>query len=122
MRLTALMTLLLACACPNRPATGPGTGAQPIGAGSGSAAPIVAAASGCDGVKGRVEQLYRTEAQHKEPKRVEEAVADNTAMAMSDCARQPQVTVPCITKVTTVAELEKQCLIPIDDEGTEGER
>jgi len=76
----------------------------------------------CDSAKPKVEALYRAEAQAKEPKRVEEAVADNTAMVMKDCAKQPDKTVACLGRVTTVAELEKDCLIPLDPEGTEGER
>jgi O-acetylhomoserine/O-acetylserine sulfhydrylase-like pyridoxal-dependent enzyme len=70
-------------------------------------------------VKPRVEDLYRTEAQQKEPKRIDEAVADNTQMVMNDCAKDPAKTVPCLASVASVAELEKNCLIPLDDEGTE---
>ncbi len=96
---------------------------QPVHqAGSGSAAPPVATATTCDGVKPRVEQLYRAEAQAKEPKRVEEAVADNTQMVMNDCTKDPAKAVPCLAKAATVSELEKDCLIPLDPEGTEGER
>ena len=80
------------------------------------------AAKTCDDVKARVADLYRAEAKVKEPSRVDDAVADNTAMVMKDCAKQPGAAVPCLAKVATVAELEKQCLIPIDDEGTEGEK
>ncbi len=105
--------MLLGCACPSKPATTPTTG-------SGSAAPV--AITTCDGAKPKVEALYRAEAQAKEPKRVDEAVADNTAMVMTDCNKQPDRAVPCLAKVTTVAELEKECLIPLDAEGTEGER
>jgi hypothetical protein len=72
-------------------------------------------------VKPRVEQLYRVEAQSKEPKRVDEAVADNTTMAMNDCAKDPGKLVPCLARVPTAAALEKECLIPLDDEGTEAE-
>jgi hypothetical protein len=76
-------------------------------------------ATTCDGVKPRVQDLYRAEAQQKEPKRVDEAVADNTQMVMNDCAKDPDKTVPCLAKAGSVAELEKDCLIPLDDEGTE---
>lgn len=110
-----MVVLLVACACPAKPTTtAPATG-------SGSAvAPIEATT--CDQVKPRVEAMYRGEAQQKEPKRVDEAVADNTTMVMNDCAKDPGKFVPCLAKVATVAELEKTCLIPLDDEGTEGER
>jgi outer membrane lipoprotein SlyB len=124
MRTILLLTSVFACACPPKPTSSPtngqATGGQQGSAvGSGSGGPV---ATQCDEVKGRVEDLYRVEAQQNEPRRVEEAVADNTAMVMADCARQPQIAVPCLETVATVAQLEKQCLVPIDDEGTEGER
>ena len=105
------LAVLVACACPSKSSQGPG---------SGSAPPVTG--SGCDGIRARVESLYRAEAQQKEPKRVDEAVADNTAMVMSDCAKAPDKVAPCVAKAATVAEIEKACLIPIDEEGTEGDR
>jgi hypothetical protein len=87
--------------------------------GSGSASS--SNAKTCDEVKPRIEQLYRAEAQSTEPKRVDEAVADNTTMAMNDCAKDPGKLVPCFATAATASQLEKQCLIPLDDEGTEGE-
>jgi hypothetical protein len=108
-----VLLALVACACPSKRT------AQPVG--QGSAAPPVASATTCDGVKPRVEQLYRAEAQQKEPTRVEEAVADNTQMVMNDCVKDPAKRVPCLAKAATVAELEKDCLIPLDDEGTEAQ-
>lgn len=107
MRLALL--LLVACACPAK---------KPVQQGRGSAVPLVTATT-CDGVKPRVEQLYRAEAEAKEPKHVDEAVADNTQMVMNDCVKDPAKTVPCLAKAATVSELEKGCLIPLDDEGTE---
>lgn len=106
-----VLVLLVACACPQKPAT---TG---TGSGSGSAV-----AGTCDGVKAKVEQLYRTEGQQREPKRVDEYVADNTHMVMADCAKQPDKAVPCITAAQTVPDLESKCLIPLDEEGTEGDK
>ena len=76
----------------------------------------------CDAVRARVEQLYRDEAKAKEPSRVDEAVADNTAMVMNDCAQAPGKVAACIAAVTTVKDLEARCLAPIDDEGTEGDK
>jgi hypothetical protein len=115
-----LMASMLACACPSKP-TAPNNGSQ--GTGSDVTTPPVqpSNATTCNEVKARVEQLYRAEAQIKEPKRVEDAVADNTAMAMADCAKDPAKTVPCLASAATVADLEKRCLVPLDDEGTEGE-
>ncbi|HEX5058904.1 MAG TPA: hypothetical protein VFV99_06060 [Kofleriaceae bacterium] len=114
MKVWALAIALGACSSTH----GTGTGSGGSGLGS---APPVANAKTCDDVKARVEQMYRGEAQVKEPKRVDEAVADNTAMVMKDCAKDPDKTVPCLARAGSVAELEKQCLIQLDDEGTEGE-
>lgn len=105
----AALFLLVACACPSK---------KP--AQSSNVAPPVATATTCEGVKPRVEQLYRAEAQQKEPKRVDDAVTDNTQMVMTDCSKDPAKIVPCLAKAPTVAALEKDCLIPLDDEGTEG--
>lgn len=104
-----LLLLLVACGCPAK---------KPVQQGGGSAVTSTMATT-CEGVKPRVEQLYRAEAEAKEPKRVEEAVADNTEMVMNDCAKDPAKTVPCLAKAATVSELEKTCLISLDDEGTE---
>ena len=92
----------------------------PPAAPQGSAKGSGAASGPCEAMRGRVEQLYRAEAQAKEPSRVDEAVADNTHMVMNDCAKDPAKIVPCLAKAATVSELEKDCLIPLDDEGTEG--
>jgi hypothetical protein len=74
----------------------------------------------CGLIKSHVEQLYRAEAQAKEPKRVDEATADNTAMVLRDCRRAPDRVASCVNAAASVAELEQRCLIPLDDEGTEG--
>jgi hypothetical protein len=121
MRLWLVWFALVACACPSKPvATGSGSAAgSAVAAGSGSVAPVTATT--CDGIKARVEAMYRAEAQQKEPARVEEATSDNTTMVMNDCMKDPKL-VACLAKVATIAELEKTCLIPLDDEGTEGEK
>jgi len=119
-RWSALLVIVAcACACPNKTTTGPGTGSAGSG---GTVTPPVTNANTCNEVKARVEQLYRAEGQAKEPKRVEDFVADNTAMIMADCAKDPARYVPCISAAPNVAELEKQCTEPLDDEGTEGDR
>ncbi len=110
------LLLLLVGACPGKPTTT--TGAQGSGGGS---APVIKDANGCADIKAKVEQLYRAEAQAKEPKRVEAFVADNTTMVMNDCAKGPATAVPCIAKAQSILEIEKQCLVPLDDEGTEGD-
>ncbi len=109
-RLT-LMVALVACACPSKkteaPTGGSGAGSQVLG--------------GCESIRAKVEGLYRAEAQAKEPKRVEAAVADNTQMVMADCAKAPAKVVACVTGAATVKDIETTCLAPLDDEGTEGD-
>ena len=106
-----LLLAVLACGCPGRPVVPGG------GSGHGDAT-----GSGCEALRRKVEQLYRTEVRAREPQRADEAVADNTAMVMTDCAKAPAKVTTCIAAVNTVAELEARCLLPIDDEGTEGDK
>lgn len=98
--------------CGGAPVEPAGTGAT---TGSGSA-------STCDAVRGKVEQLYRDSARGQDAARVAELVADNTIMVMNDCRQSPQKTATCISTASTSAELEARCLIPLDDEGSEGDR
>jgi hypothetical protein len=110
-----LLIALVACACPSKPTQGPGTGSAGGGPAGGGAA-----ATSCDGLRGKLEQLYRAEAQAHEPKRVDEAVSDNTTMVLNDCAKAPDKVIACVNGVTTVTELEARCLRPLDEEGSEG--
>lgn len=117
MKRALILVVLFACSGKtNGTGTGSGTGSTNI-----KPPDPVANAKTCDDVKARVQSMYRAEAQAHEPKRVEEAVADNTAMVMNDCAKDPSKFVPCLAKAASVAELEKQCLVPLDEEGTDGE-
>ncbi len=106
-----LFLALAACACPNKK-TG-GTGA---GTGSG-VVEVPPSGDACAAVRPKVEQLYRAEAQTQEPKRVDEATADNTAMVMSDCAQNPQKVAACVQAASTVADIEKNCLSRLDPAG-----
>lgn len=113
----AALLLVVACACPSKKTDTPATG-------SGSAAVVVETKpiNSCDDARPKLEALYRAEAQQKEPKRVEEAVADNTAMVLKDCKKAPEKAVPCLASATTLEDVEKKCLIQLDDEGTEGDK
>jgi len=118
-----LAVALVACACPSKQAGTPTTGAGGSAAGSGAGP---AAATGCDGVVAKVGDLYRAEAQGAEkggndPARVAEAVADNTAMVMAACTQAPPTVSACIAGVTTVKDLEAQCLPKLDEEGSEAD-
>lgn len=112
MRIPTVLALALVAAC-----SGNGGGKGPGGGGPGTGS---TAAGTCADLRAKVEQLYRADAEAKDPKRVDEAVADNTAMVMGDCAKQPAKIAPCVGAATTVEAMEK-CLGPLDDEGTEGE-
>ena len=110
-----LCVALAAGACGRKPE--PGTGAG-TGTGTGRT-------SDCADVRGHVEALYRAEAEAlaaaDDQANVEEMVADNTTMVMNDCAAQPDRVAPCAAAATTVAALEADCLIPLDEEGSEGD-
>lgn len=103
------MLALVACSAPGATTTTTTTTAPP------------AAAATCDSVKPRVEAMYRTEGQQREPKRVDEYVSDNTTMIMNDCVTNPPKLAPCLAAAATVAQMEQECVIPLDDDGTEGE-
>jgi len=111
------LIVLLVVACSSKQST---TNTGSGGTGGGTNEPP---ATGCDGARKKVEQLYRAEAaaNKESPARTTESVADNTAMVMNDCAKAPDKVVACITKVASAADLEKQCLVQLDNEGTEGE-
>jgi hypothetical protein len=111
MKSLVLVALLAACSSKTHP---PGT------PGSGSGSNVVVTNASCDEVRPKVEELYRAEARAKEPKRVEEAVSDNTQMVMGDCVKTNGKIAPCVKAASTVEAIEA-CLVPIDDEGTEGE-
>lgn len=105
---------LVACACPSKSTQTPSTGS-----GSDVELPIPGT-SACDGLRPKLERLYRAEAQVVEPKHVDEAVSDNTTMVLNDCAKAPGKVIACVDAATTIAEIEAKCLRPLDDEGTEG--
>ena len=44
-------------------------------------------------------------------------LAANVHMVLKDCRTDPATFVPCLTKAQTVAEIESDCLVPLDDEG-----
>ena len=67
------------------------------------------------------EQGSGTRVALREPKRVDQAVADNTAMVLGDCVKTPATAVPCLAKAGSVADLEQRCLVALDDEGSEGQ-
>lgn len=113
MKATALVLMIAACGAPAATTTTTTTTTT-------TATPPTTAAT-CDSVKPRVESMYRAEGQQREPKRVDEYVSDNTTMIMNDCVTNPAKFAPCLAAAATVAQMEQECVIPLDDEGTEGE-
>ena len=120
MRLAAvILAVVLAASCGKKADTGSGTGTG-TGTGTGNG-------GDCEAARKNVESLYRAEAEAekaaaKDPSKVDvdEMVADNTTMVMNDCAVQPGKVAPCAASARSVAQLEDTCLIPLDEEGTEG--
>jgi hypothetical protein len=107
-----VMLAVCACACPAKPeptTAGGGSGGSSATAGS-------ATAGACDAIRAHVAQLYGAELANPA------LVDDNTAMVMKDCAKQPDRVAGCAAGAKTVAELEHNCLIPLDAEGTEGDQ
>lgn len=45
-------------------------------------------------------------------------MADDIDMVLADCQSAPTRLVPCLQAATSAPELERDCLIPLDDEGT----
>ena len=102
--------LLIAAAC--------GHG-HPIGTGvaSGSAP----AGDPCATAKANVTSLYAAEAQATDQTTHDPTyVDDNVAMVMKDCAKDPAKIGACAQAAKTVPALEHDCLVPLDEEGTEG--
>lgn len=80
------------------------------------------AAARCDTLAERVATLYRAGATGLDAEAAERHVADGVAMVLADCAREPARVAPCVVAAADVATLERTCLIPLDDEGSEGDR
>lgn len=117
-RLASALLIACACACPSKgggtSTAGSGGTSTAGGGGTGAVGP------GCEGVRAKVEELYRAEAKAKEPGRVDEAVADNTAMVLGDCARAPERISACLRAAGSI-KLVEACLPPLDPEGSEGD-
>jgi hypothetical protein len=115
MKRVALFALwIAACACaPKKPVT------DGSGGGTGTA---TATGASCDDAKPAVTALYEAEAKATDQVDHDPSfVDDNVAMVMKDCAKDPARVARCATGAKDVASLEHDCLIPLDEEGSEGE-
>jgi hypothetical protein len=74
----------------------------------------------CEGMQSKVEGLYEAEAIKTEvpPNRRSEFISANTHMVLSDCRLSPAESYSCLQHATTVAQMEHDCLVFLDDEGT----
>jgi hypothetical protein len=107
-----------ACACKG------GNGSEGTGPGK-----TAGGAKGCDDLRGSIEAIYRREpapapAAGEDPAKAaalqQEILADNVDMVLRDCRREPGRFVPCIKAASSATQLERDCLIPLDEEGSEG--
>lgn len=70
----------------------------------------------CEQLKPKIAGIYRAAAKPGD-QGAEQAVADNTAMILRDCQTAPSKFAACIQAAPDVATLERDCVIPLDDEG-----
>ncbi len=81
----------------------------------------------CEAIRPRVRSLYQA-AQASAPQKPEPALAADlldadVAMVVADCAIDPERVAPCAERAADAAEIERTCLIPLDDEGAvDGDR
>lgn len=121
----ALSLGVVACGCKGGSATKPGPG---TGTGTGTSTGTGGDPAACDGIVAHVTDLYRAAAERSQQAEAERArmteaeVADNVAMVLAECRTSADRVVACATKATAVTQLERTCLAPLDDEGSEGER
>jgi len=104
---TVIIAALAACGGASKPGAVGGSGSS-----AGSAAD-------CAKIEAGVKALYEADAMAAKEATF---VADNVAMVMKDCAHEPGRVAPCAAGAKSVAQLESECLIPLDQEGTEGDK
>jgi hypothetical protein len=115
----AYLALVVAAAC------SAGGAPRPTGGDSGrrSAPPAADALDPrCEKVRPRVEALYRRAGTPAADKKQDadlaaDLLAADVAMVMNDCRADPDRVAPCAERAADAAELERACLIPLDDEG-----
>ena len=111
MRALGILALAL-CAC-----SGPGGKTTGGGAGTGTAI-----AAPCAELTDSVRKLYASE-QSGNPDLDADLLEANVHMVLSDCSTAPDKFTACIRTADSIASLERDCLVPLDDKGTvEGRR
>lgn len=81
-------------------------------------------ASACDDAREHVQALYREHlAESARPDddaaraRREEQIADDVDMMLADCRADPVRFAPCLRAAVSVAQMQRDCLVPLDDKG-----
>lgn len=123
----ALATLLLVIGCSGGGRTGGSGGGDDSGGGGGGGGTPAAVDPRCEAVRPRVRSLYQAAqaaaTQKPEPELAADLLAADVAMVMSDCAFDPDRVAPCAERASDAAELERTCLVPLDEEGAvDGDR
>jgi hypothetical protein len=96
------------------------TGASGAGRDGGGHGPGTKGDAACAPARDHAEALYRAELAARTPPGEPREATDNASIVAADCARDPRRVAACAAAATSVAQLERDCLIPIDDEGSEG--
>ncbi len=111
--LTTTWVLLSLAAC------GSSNDSRRVSSGSGDGDGGQTRAQRCETIQVKVEELYRKSAELEgiAQNLRTEYLSANLHMVLVDCKRAPQV-LPCLQRSKNVAEIEANCLVPIDDEGT----
>lgn len=71
----------------------------------------------CGELADTVRRLYRGETTGN-PELDADLLEANVQMVLADCSTDPDKYVGCIRRSVSIAALERDCLIPLDDEGT----
>jgi hypothetical protein len=113
------VVLWSACSCKNGDKSTGGLGGD---GGTGKPPPTTGhTAAECDGLTEALTKLYATPAP---PDESPEAAAlrrqeqsDNVNMVLTDCRKDPNRVIPCAKTATNTDQLERACMLPLDDDG-----
>ena len=122
----AMFATAAACACKGGSkggSTGNGTG---NGTGDGGTEGPPVDPRVCDEARAHVTSLYRAEMPNTQNATAdvaaleEQIVADNVDMMLIECRANARRFVPCLASAVSVAQMERDCLVALDDQGSEG--